>query len=244
MNKALSPPLSGDELRKIWDDAQAQEGATAADRRAREPGPEREAPGSLGLQKVTSGETRPAAPPTITAAELTAKVLVPPDFIIEGILPAGLTILAGKPKVGKSWFALGASVAVSCGGHILGAWRYKVKAGAVLHLGLEDTEGRMKTRLAKLMQGRPHPPDLRLITSQSRPRMPRLNYGGLEALREKIEALTPRLVVIDTFAKIRPHERGNRNLCDVDCEHVGDLKELADEFGIAILVLHHPKKGA
>ena len=72
-----------------------------------------------------------------------------PRWIVPGIVPEGTTILAGKPKMGKSWLALGTSVAVAAGGVALGTKR--VERGAVLYLALEDNPRRLQSRLKKLL---------------------------------------------------------------------------------------------
>ena len=43
---------------------------------------------------------------TITAEELALQPLAPPNFLIEGLLPPGLSVLGGAGKVGKSWLVL------------------------------------------------------------------------------------------------------------------------------------------
>ena len=40
----------------------------------------------------------------------------PPCWIVPGLLPEGLTVLAGKPKIGKSMLSLNLSVSISTGG--------------------------------------------------------------------------------------------------------------------------------
>jgi RecA-family ATPase len=61
----------------------------------------------------------------------------------------GLTILAGKGKIGKSWLALGIAIAVASGGYALGS--IKVEQGDVLYLALEDNERRLQKRLRQLV---------------------------------------------------------------------------------------------
>ena len=43
---------------------------------------------------------------TIDADTLTATPLPALRFVVDGLLPQGLHILAGAPKIGKSWLAL------------------------------------------------------------------------------------------------------------------------------------------
>jgi hypothetical protein len=67
-----------------------------------------------------------------TAAELMAEELPPVRWVVPDILPEGVTFLAGKPKMGKSWLCLGLDVAVAIGGVALGTKH--VEQGEVLYL--------------------------------------------------------------------------------------------------------------
>ena len=57
---------------------------------------------------------------TFTAAELTSWELPEARWAVPGILPEGVSLLVGKPKLGKSWLALGLCVATASGGAALG----------------------------------------------------------------------------------------------------------------------------
>jgi hypothetical protein len=74
-------------------------------------------------------------PHTFTAAELMAMDLPPVRWVVPDILPEGVTLLAGKVKMGKSWMCLGLCVAVGSGGVALGTRR--VEQGEVLYLALD-----------------------------------------------------------------------------------------------------------
>jgi RecA-family ATPase len=67
--------------------------------------------------------------------------------------PHGLSLLAGKPKIGKSWLLLHAAIAVANGGFTLG--EIHCKQGAVLYCALEDNERRLRERIAMLGLGWP-----------------------------------------------------------------------------------------
>ncbi len=71
---------------------------------------------------------------TIDGATLMAQPLRPPNFIVDSLLSQGLHILAGSPKVGKSWLALWLAVTVAKGEPV---WGMAVKPGSVLYLCLE-----------------------------------------------------------------------------------------------------------
>lgn len=81
-------------------------------------------------------------------------------------------MLAGPPKIGKSWLALGLAVAVATGGKALGT--IDVTTGAALYLALEDTPRRLQARLRKVLANDPAPDNLTLT-----PACPALPAGGV-----------------------------------------------------------------
>lgn len=172
-----------------------------------------------------------------TAAQLAAIGFAEPEWVIQDMVPVGVHLLAGKPKKGKSWLALGACESVATGGRAFGA--KDTRQGKSLYLALEDNERRLQKRLRKVLGGRPAPETMYLQTS-----WPRLDEGGGELLRDWLR-LHPdtRLVVIDTLAKIRKPVRGQ----NVYAEDYGALEELlpiAHEHGVAIIVVYHLRKAA
>src|SRR5262249_27485549 len=84
----------------------------------------------------------------ITARELQTKQFEPVRIILPDLIPEGVTVLAGKPKIGKSWFALDVCVAVAGGRFVLG--EVKPVQGYVLYLALEDSPRRLKKRMEKI----------------------------------------------------------------------------------------------
>jgi hypothetical protein len=175
-------------------------------------------------------------PETVTAIDLMAADLPPVRWVVPGILPEGVTLLAGKPKLGKSWLALGLCVAVAAGGVALGT--RQVERGDVLYLALEDNRRRLQKRLGKMLRA-PAPSGLEMATA-----WPKLDEGGVEALgawlREHPEA---RLIAVDTLAKTRPRTRG-QNVYQEDYAALEELLPLAAEHGVAIVVVHHTRKMA
>jgi RecA-family ATPase len=81
----------------------------------------------------------------VTAAELSHKDF--PDLVefIAGIILEGFGIVAGPPKLGKSWFTLVIALAVAAGGHAFG--KLKCEPRPVLLLALENSERRLQTRI-------------------------------------------------------------------------------------------------
>jgi RecA-family ATPase len=159
--------------------------------------------------------------------------------VLPGYLTEGLSVLAGRPKIGKSWLALGLADAIARGGAALG--NIDVKAGSVLYLGLEDTQRRLQQRLRAVRQGLPASPKLDLATT-----WPRLDQGGHDQLKLWLSRHPDaRLVIIDTFQKIRGKPpRRDAGVYETDSEAVAGIKALADEYGVAILAVLHLRKSA
>ena len=182
-------------------------------------------------------EWRKNAPPTtMSATELMRLELPAVKWAVPDVLPEGVTILAGKPKMGKLWLGLGLCVSVAAGGRALG--KIGVERGGALYLGLEDRERRLQKRLRKILGERDVPHGLDVAWE-----WPQLDHGGVEALDSWLEAHPDtRLVVIDTLKKIRPRDGQSRSVYDLDYEALEPLLPLAAEYGVAMLVVHHLRK--
>ena len=188
------------------------------------------APSSAHAPKWKLGQT--------SAAAILSKELPPIKYIVPGYLCEGLTILAGKPKIGKSWFALDLAIAVAMGGYALGG-NDRVTAGDVLYLALEDNERRLQKRLKLLLHSSSSIPERLFIDVDC----PRLDQGGLQAIECWImSANAPRLLIIDVAKKVRAPQKAGDNIYEADYAAFTPSKALADKYGIAILVLHHTRK--
>ena len=173
-----------------------------------------------------------------SAAELMAREIPPVRWVVPGMVPEGVALLAGKPKLGKSWLALGLSVAVASGGVAFG--NVGVEKGSALYLALEDNERRLQFRLQKVLAGTRVPEGLHYSIE-----CPRLDEGGVDAIEGWLSSRPDsRLVVIDTLAKIRPRQRRGANAYQEDYEALEALLPLAARHNVAILVVHHLRKMA
>jgi hypothetical protein len=173
----------------------------------------------------------------MSAADLMRLELPEAKWAVRGVLPEGVTILAGKPKIGKSWLGLGLGIAVGAGGRALG--QIAVEAGDALYMGLEDNTRRLQKRMGKMLAGREEAPRRLEVTTD----WPQLDEGGVEALDGWLDKRPDaRLVVVDTLKKIRPRKTGSRSVYDLDYEALEPLVPLASARGVAILVVHHLRK--
>jgi DNA-binding NarL/FixJ family response regulator len=175
---------------------------------------------------------------TFTAADLMREELPPVRWAVPGILPEGLSLLAGKPKLGKSWFALGLAVAKASGGVALG--KIPVDRGEVLYLALEDNRRRLQNRLRKVLNGDPPPEGLHIATEWAR-----VDEGGAEDLDDWLATHPDAgLVVVDILKVVRPAVSGNRGIYDADYEALQSMQRLAGTHGVSVLVVHHTRKMA
>ncbi|WP_338677556.1 AAA family ATPase [Streptomyces sp. SCSIO 30461] len=171
-----------------------------------------------------------------TADELMATEFPEPKWAVPGILSEGVNLLAGPPKVGKSWLSLGLGLSVAGGGTAMDT--IPVEGGPVLYLALEDTPRRLQTRMRKILGGRPAPATLTLATS-----CPPLPQGGNEAIAQWLDRNPEaRMVVIDVFAKMRGHSAPGASAYDADYAAVGHAKRIADHYGVAMVLVHHVRK--
>ena len=84
---------------------------------------------------------------TQTGETLMTMVLPPTRMIVQNLIPQGLHILGGAPKVGKSWLTLWLCLQVAKGES---AWNRPTEKGTVLYLSLEDSFNRIQNRLFDL----------------------------------------------------------------------------------------------
>lgn len=148
----------------------------------------------------------------MTAAQLMALDIPETRWVVEGLLPEGLSLLCGKPKVGKSWMCLDLALTAAMGGRALGS--FPVTEGRVLYLALEDSVRRLRQRLLELRKETTGPENLHFCTSWDR-----LPNGGLDRLRDWLAGHPDtRLIVIDTLARIRELTRGRQAAYEMDYE--------------------------
>ena len=169
---------------------------------------------------------------TIDADTLLSTSLPPTRFIIDRLLPQGLHILAGAPKVGKSWLALWLCLQVAQGKPV---WDFPVRGSTVLYLCLEDSFTRIQNRLFQITEDAPESLHFATIAA---------GIGdGLEEQLTDFLALHPdtSMVVIDTLQRIRGGS-DNGNPYANDYRDISALKALADKHSIAILLIHHLRK--
>lgn len=188
-----------------------------------------------------------AAPSVKSAAELMTRTFQPVQWAVRGILPEGVTILSGDPKIGKSWLLYQATIAVATG-RPLWAGREPEEAGDALYLALEDNDRRMQRRLQVQLPhfatyergGRIVYPDLSRLHYVTD--WPRAEAGVALVASWLREHPSCRLVVVDTVSAFRDPEPGKKSAYAHDYA-VGEMfKPLAREFSCAVVLVMHNRK--
>lgn len=196
----------------------------------------------LTAECIKIHEAKPAAPETKTikklqvyhAADLYGKKIEKPPTIVSGMIPAGLTVLAGAPKRGKSWLSLMLAICVAAGDPFLGA---QTTQGDVLYLDLESKQYRVQDRLNKLLVGRA--PESLYITHES----DRLEAGLVEQLAMWCDDVEhPVLIIIDTLGRVKGSARRGENAYEGDTRILGDLQRFALQRNMAVVCVHHLRK--
>ncbi len=151
-------------------------------------------------------------------------------FCIHSLLPQGVSILGGAPKIGKSWMVLDWCVRIAKGEDI---WNLPTEKGTVLYLCLEDSLARIQDRLNCITDEVPN--NLYVATKSES-----IETGLIQQIQNFIITHTDTtLIVIDTFQMIRNNsELSYAN----DYNEICKLKQYADETSISILLVHHLRK--
>ena len=185
------------------------------------------------FQRMMARMSDPSYLHTVTLNELyeTSYPSRPP--IIDGLLYSGTYLLAGAPKVGKSFLVAQLAYHISAG---LPLWDFPVKQCTVLYLALEDDYKRLQDRMFRMF-GVESTEDLFFATAAKQ------IGAGLEDQLELFirEHPNTQLIIIDTLQKIRELSGESYNYAS-DYEIIGKLKMFADKHGICLLLVHHTRK--
>jgi dsDNA-binding SOS-regulon protein len=160
------------------------------------------------------------------------------DYIVGEVLHEGLTILAGKPKKGKSYMALDMSLAIAVGR--LAFRHFTTKQQRVLYVSLEDGERRLQTRLRKIQPNLTHPGGLDFLYA-----FPKLGDGALEALIHYAKDYG--CIIIDVIGRILPNvQTVHKSMSEYQLytDLFGQLQTFANDQHIALLIIDHVRKAS
>ncbi|MGA5646534.1 AAA family ATPase [Microbacterium sp. NPDC088796] len=174
----------------------------------------------------------------ISMSDLMGRRFAPIQYVIPGIIPEGLTILAAPPKVGKSWLVLDLAYQLATSGTALGAVPVD-RARPVLYLALEDTPRRLQARLRHL-DVTEAPETLYFQTEVP----PGEVLDQAAAFMDEHRDQAP-VVIVDTLGKVAPPANAGESDYQRDYRVGGGLKAVADSVsGGSVIVVHHTRKAA
>ncbi|OPX88285.1 MAG: Regulatory protein RepA [Pelotomaculum sp. PtaB.Bin104] len=178
-------------------------------------------------------------------------ILRPPDptkkvqieWIVPDMIPAGyVTLLIADPKSGKTWLSMRLACDLSSGGVILGGLDSLVPARRVLYLMGDTGEGLVNYRLHRT--GWPfNAGNIRFVYAEEvRQAGVDLDFGtdqGVDILRQLILAWQPHIVFVDTLTNFHSvDESKNSDVKPI----IASLRDIAAQYNIALVVLHHARK--
>ncbi|MBS0556768.1 MAG: AAA family ATPase [Acidobacteria bacterium] len=217
--------------------------ALVTDLAKRKHAPRTDAEGVFVRPLQVGAKLKSAAPIVKQAAELLNMDLQPIRWAVQDLIPEGVSLLVGAPKIGKSWLAMQFALSIVNGASVWNGRAPEAK-GDVLMLALEDNDRRMQSRVTKLFAaskgGIESVNGLHYTTE-----WPRMDRDGLAHLGAWLdEHSETRLVIIDTLGRFRPPENGRGSAYQQDYEVGAGLKRIADQHKVALLLLHHTRKMA
>jgi AAA domain len=173
-----------------------------------------------------------------------AEADAPIDYVVEGLLPVGgLSLLAAKPKVGKSTLARYLASSVARGVPCLGR---ATNPGPVLYVSIEERRRDVRAHFALLGSDADLDLDLHVHVGP----VPGTPAGaGREAIRRhrvawltaEIRRFRPVLVIIDTWGRFVAVKDGNDYAEATEASE--PLIALARDSSTHLLFTHHAKKG-
>ena len=171
-----------------------------------------------------------------TIPDLTEEERRPPEFIIEGVLPVGMTFLSGAPKTKKSFLALQMAIAVANGDSFFG---HKTKKCDVVYLDLEGSKSRSSARTEYSTSKIPR--NL-YITNMTKEKLSGKLMDSLKILHHQRPDI--RLIIIDTYGRARGQVKNTgANAFDMDVTFLEPIQRMAIEENISIFFVHHESKG-
>lgn len=179
-------------------------------------------------------------PRGMAADTLLARDIPPLAWCVPNMLPQGFAILAGNPKCGKSWTALDIALAVAMGGKTLGG--FEVVRGSVLYLAREDSYRRLRSRMRALLGTEASLHDLSKLELLPGEEEWIGGAEGVSAMEDWAEEVgDPRLVILDTWAKVEPRQESGDSYRS-DYAMTSRYKQWADRHSATVLVIHHSTK--
>jgi hypothetical protein len=171
--------------------------------------------------------------PSITGKDLAGMQFDPLEWLADGLIPEGTSILGGPPKAGKSIVALELASSLSGGRKLFD--RYSCKPGGkTIYYDMENGARRVKERLEK---SKADISNIEFVCQH--PGTGRDFLLHLEAILDF--SRDTKLVIIDTLVSVRG-KTGSSNLYTEEYGEIARIRDVLQRHGASGLILHHLKK--
>ncbi len=177
-------------------------------------------------------------PEEFTLAELKRMKIPATRWLVDKLIPPGLTLLVAPPKAGKSYFALQMALAVASGKAFLDR---ETNASPVCYFDLEEEHSLLLERVAPIQKAHGIKDDVPIRFRLTIP----TGEAAVAALGEEI-ARGSKLLIVDIFARMRDelNEDAKKNAYARDYKVIATVADFAMQHdGVAIVVVHHTNKG-
>lgn len=166
----------------------------------------------------------------------------PINWLIPDLLPEGMAILAGRPKIGKSFLALNLALGIARGGKALSY--FDCNRHSILYLPYEDSFIRLQERMNNILSGEDDKKAPDNLFYPSNLDFPKLNDGGKEEIEKIISNNKDiKLVIVDTLDRALKQKKGNSsNSYHEEYDMTSEIQKFAIQHGICILLIHHTRK--
>ncbi len=174
------------------------------------------------------------------AEDIHRRIFEPLVWLVRGMIPGeGVTVLADRPKRGKSFLVLQAAVAIANGTKFLG--RFETGRSRVLYFALEDSPRRMQSRLDLVVSDKAARLNIDFAFNL------KLDADGIIALQGTLQKAREEghpygAVVIDTFLRACLMRKANVDPVRADYNEMGMLRDLSLKWKLGIVVVHHTRK--
>jgi hypothetical protein len=164
-----------------------------------------------------------------------------PQWLIEALwAEQAVGILGGEPKCCKSFLALDIAVSVASATPCLRHFPVR-RSGPVLLFPAEDSLGTVRQRLEGICTAAHTRFDTLPLYVITAPRLLLDLPQDRQRLRETVAALQPVLLVLDPFIRLhRSDENASKEIAPL----LGYLRDLQRQFHLAVLLVHHVRKGS
>lgn len=191
---------------------------------------------------LDKGKTRPLKevkyPVAVSASELKKMEIPQIVWIVDRLLPVGVSMIGAPSKYFKSYMALGLCLAVCTGEKFLS---FQCNKYACLYLDLESTKRRPKSRLKQIIPNGDWPENFYILTAEDE--VSKINEGFTEQIEHQLNQHPDiKLIIVDVFQMIRQPAKRNQSGYDRDYDDFKVLKRIADSHEIALLLIHHTRK--